>query len=76
MHLVSPGHSRPSSTTSGLSESDGYFSEVFSTEEMEEAPVLSNTLSRLINGPLNDPTPMTKTVSDKVKMTCYLLSNK
>ena len=71
MSLVSPtGHprsctaSRPSSTTS-VSESDGYYSEVFDVEEPEEEPI-SFAVSSLIHSTNFDPLPMTSTVSEKV----------
>lgn len=56
--------SRPSSTTS-VSESDGYFSEVFDGEDMEEPTLLSPALSSLISGTVAfDPSPMTNRFSD------------
>lgn len=72
MSLVSPtgrpksfGTSRPSSTTS-ISESDGYFSEVFDGEELEEEPPISFAVSSLIHSTNFDPSPMTSKVSNKV----------
>lgn len=55
--------SRPSSTAS-ISESDGYFSEVFGVEEVEE-PAISAELSSLISTP-SGPTPMTSVFADEV----------
>lgn len=64
MTLMSPvplatTHShRPSS--SSIAESDGYFSEVFDNEDSQDATILSDTLSSLLNAPLaNSPTTTT-----------------
>lgn len=59
-HPLHPSHiHRPPSTTSSVAESDGYFSEVFDSEEMEDAsgdsagsqPV-PETLSTLFSAPM------------------------
>ncbi len=74
MSLVSPtgrpksfGASRPSSTTS-ISESDGYCSEVFDGEELEEDPPISFAVSSLIHSNNFDPSPMTSKVSETVNL--------
>ena len=59
-------NSRPSSTAS-VSESDGYYSEVFDAEEWEADASLSDTMTSLINDPINKPpTPMTSAFSNQV----------
>lgn len=70
MSLQSPT-SRPSSTTSISESSDGYFSEVFDGEEVEEQP-LSCALSSLISATTFDPTPMTNRFSYKVRLVLVL----
>lgn len=70
MRLMSPKgfpqSSRPPSTAS----SDGYLSEVFDKEELEN-PAISSELSSLISGSAG-PTPMTCQISHKVNCrVCY-----
>lgn len=76
MSLISPTGrprsfrtSRPSSTTS--ISSDGYCSEVFDGEELEEEHPISFAVSSLINSTNFDPSPMTSTFPKEVTITYF-----